>query len=203
MNDSKEKPAKPVKPANDKNNVVFNGESKISVEDMAKVRTAAGQSSEKQKNAATKYESTPANDTFKNIGTKTYSELINEVTKKPVVSVGLYTVGGHFVSENCLNQQNLLPEFKVIKGGSRKDRVMLKSVNLTDLSKFGSSADERLIALQGKAFTTVKNPETRVYKTTYLDKTKFDEVCYDVETDANLKDALSKTETKNGYVFTF
>ena len=176
---------------------VFNGESKISISDMSKVRAAANQSTEKQRNSATKYEHIPADGTFGNVGTKEYK--ISDEEK--VISVGIYTKSGKFISENCLNQQTLLPEFKEIKGGSRKGRVMLRSANLTDLTNFGESADERLIALQGKSFTTEKKPETRVYKTAYLDKVKFDEVCY-VDGTENLEEALKKTEVKTGYAFT-
>jgi len=176
---------------------VFNGESKISISDMSKVRAAAGQSTEKQKNAATKYEHIPAEGTFSNVGTKEFDIL---GTGK-VIAVGLYTTDGKFISENCLNQQTLLSEFKEIKGGNRKGRLMLRSANLTDLTTFGESADERLTALQGKGFKTEKKPETRVYKTAYLDKVKFDEVCY-IEGTENLEEALKKTEVKTGYAFT-
>lgn len=179
----------------------------ITIEQMNKVRSDAGQNPLKIKNSATVFSSMPLEGTFSHVGTKEFD--IPNVGKR--TAVGLYLVKSAtekeagFVSENAINAQMLEDIFAVIKSGSRKGRHSLKSVRLTDMAKFklGDSADARLVALQGRKFKAVKKNDCRIYKSEYLDSTKFDEVCYLDNTAENLKDALSKTETKDLYEFDF
>ena len=169
----------------------------VTLDKMGDIRKSAGQTDKKIQNSAQEFASTPEAGTFSHVGTKKFQiDGVGEVT-----SVGIYTINGEFISENSLNQQNLLSELVEVKNGSRKGRLILKSERLSDLSKFGSSADARLVALQGKSFKTTKKPDTRVYKTEFLDSKEFDKVCQTTNTQAALKAALSCTETKNGYVF--
>ena len=169
----------------------------VTLDKMGDVRKKAGQKDSKIKSSAQEFTSIPAKGTFSHVGIKEFD--IPNVGK--VKSVGLYLTDGSFVSENALNQQNLLSELIEIKNGKRKGKLMLKSERLTDLSEFGASADIRLVTLQGKSFSTTKKPDTRVYKEEFLDADKFDEVCQTSDTKTALKNAMDCTELKNGYVF--
>lgn len=160
------------------------------------LRVKAGNSDKKRENAKQEFASTPLSGTFSHVDVKVFS-----IDGTDYPSLGLYLTTGEFISENALNQQNLLEEFAEIKNGSRAKRFMLKSERLSDLSKLGASANARLVALQGKSYTAVKQ-EVRVYKAEFLDAVKFDEVCFVQNTAANLKKAWNCTETKNGYIFT-
>ena len=57
-----------------------------------------------------------------------------------------------------------------------------------------------MLNIVGKSFTTVKK-DIRNYQQQFLTSTTFDEVCQEDNSDASLKDALSKTEIVNGYIF--
>lgn len=168
----------------------------VKIEAVKDLRVAAGQTEAKIKNSAAEFNSTPENGVFSHIGIKEFD--IPNVGKRS--SVGLYLTDGQFVSENAINQQNLLSEMTEIKNGTRKGKFMLKSNRLTDLSKLGSSADLRLVALQGKSFSTTKN-EIRVYKSEFLSAENFDKVCQTTKSESALKKALDCTEGKNGYIF--
>ena len=169
----------------------------VTVEQMGDVRKKADQKDGKIKASAQEFTSIPAKGTFSHVGIKEFD--IPNVGK--VKSVGLYLTDGGFVSENALNQQNLLSELIEIKNGKRKGKLMLKSERLTDLTEFGASADIRLVTLQGKSFSTTKKPDTRVYKSEFLDADKFSDVCQSTASETSLKNALKCTELKNGYIF--
>ena len=160
------------------------------------LRVKAGNSDKKRENAKQEFSSTPLSGTFSHVDVKVF-----EIDGTEYPSIGLYLESGEFISENALNQQNLLEELTEIKNGSRAKKFMLKSERLSDLSKLGASANARLVALQGKSYTAEKM-EVRVYKAEFLDAVKFDSVCFGKNTDANLKKAWECTETKNGYIFT-
>ena len=160
------------------------------------IRVKAGNSEKRRKNAAQEFSSTPLSGTFSHVGVKVFAI---EGTQYP--SIGLYLTTGEFISENALNQQNLLEELTEIKNGNRKGLFMLKSERLSDLSKNGSSANARLVALQGKSYTAEKK-EIRVYKSEFLDAKKFNDVCFEKDNATNTKEALKCTEMKNAYIFT-
>lgn len=160
------------------------------------LRVKAKNSDKKRENAKQEFASTPLAGTFSHVDVKVFT-----IDGVEYPSLGLYLTTGEFVSENALNQQNLLEEFAEIKNGSRKGKFMLKSERLSDLTKLGASANARLVALQGKSYTAEKM-EVRVYKAEFLDAKRFDEVCFEKNTAANLKKAWDCTETKNGYIFT-
>ena len=166
------------------------------MENIDAIRVKAGNSEKRRKNAAQEFTSTPLKGTFSHVGIKVFNI---EGTEYP--SIGLYLETGEFISENALNQQNLLEELAEIKNGSRKGKFMLKSERLSDLTEHGTSANARLVALQGKSYTAEKKP-IRVYKAEYLDAKRFDEVCFEKNNANNLKDAIKCTETKDGYIFT-
>lgn len=172
----------------------------VTIDKMGKVRKDAGQKDSKIKSSAQEFTSIPAKGTFSHIDIKEFTVKENK-KDKIVKSVGIYTTDGVFVSENALNQQNLLSELVKIKNGNRADKFMLKSERLSDLSEFGASADARLVALQGKSFTTTKKEDTRVYKSEFLDSVRFDDVCQSSDTKTALKNAMDCTELKNGYIF--
>lgn len=165
------------------------------MENIDDIRVKAGNSEKRRKNAAQEFASTPLKGTFSHVGVKVF-----EIDGTQYPSIGVYLETGEFISENALNQQNLLEELAEIKNGTRKDKFMLKSERLSDFSKYGASANARLVNLQGKSYTATKK-EIRVYKAEYLDAKKFDAVCFDKNTANNLKEALKCTETKNGYIF--
>ena len=167
------------------------------MENIDDLRVTAKNSDKRRENAKQEFAGTPLSGTFSHVGVKVFTI---DGTEYP--SLGLYLTTGEFISENALNQQNLLEELTEIKNGSRKGRFMLKSERLSDLSKHGASANARLVNLQGKSYTAEKLPEVRVYKAEYLDAKKFDEVCFGTDTAANLKKAWNSTETKTGYIFT-
>lgn len=173
----------------------------VTLDKMGDIRKSAGQTDKKILSSAQEFTVTPESGTFSHVGVKDFT--VDDNGKDRVVkSVGIYTTDGIFISENALNQQNLLNELVVIKNGARKDKLMLKSERLSDLSNFGASADARLVALQGKSFRTAKKPDTRVYKSEFLDSKKFDNVCQTANNQTALKAALACTETKTGYIFT-
>lgn len=165
------------------------------IENIDAIRVKAGNSEKRRKNSAQEFSSTPLSGTFSHVGVKVFDI---EGTQYP--SIGLYLTTGEFISENALNQQELLAELAEIKNGSRKGKFMLKSERLSDLSNLGSSANARLVALQGKTYKAEKK-EIRVYKSEFLDAQKFDDVCQTADTKSSLKAAWDCTETKNGYVF--
>ena len=165
------------------------------MENIDDIRVKAGNSEKRRKNAAQEFTSTPLKGTFSHVGIKVFNI---DGTEYP--SIGLYLETGEFISENALNQQNLLEELAEIKNGTRKDKFMLKSERLSDLTKHGTSANARLVALQGKTYTATKKP-IRVYKSEFLDAKRFDEVCFDKNNANNLKEAIKCTETKDGYIF--
>ena len=159
------------------------------------IRVEAGNSDKRRANARQEFASTPLQGTFSHVGVKVFTI---EGTEYP--SIGLFLTTGEFISENALNQQGLLKELSEIKNGSRAKKFMLKSERLSDLTKYGASANARLVNLQGKSYSAEK-VEIRVYKSEFLDAKKFDEVCFGTETAANLKKAWDCTEGKNGYIF--
>ena len=172
---------------------------KVVLDKMAEIRKSAGQSDEKIKNSAMEFTTIPEEGTFTHVGTKEFD--IPNVGKR--ISVGLYLSNGGFVSENALNAQELLDTLIQVKNGKRKGRFMLKSARMSDLSKFGASADIRLVELQGKSFTTIPKEDARVYKSEYLDPKEFDKVCFEKDNKESLKKALDCTETKKLYIFKF
>ena len=165
------------------------------MESIDAIRVKAGNSEKRRKNAAQEFTSTPLKGTFSHVGVKVFNI---EGTEYP--SIGLYLKTGEFISENALNQQNLLEELAEIKNGSRKGKFMLKSERLSDLTEHGTSANARLVALQGKTYTATKK-EIRVYKPEFLDAKKFDNVCQSTMSETSLKNALKCTEMKSGYIF--
>ena len=167
----------------------------VSVDKMSDVRKQAGQTEKRIKNSAQEFISIPESGTFSHIGIKEF-DIPNVGLRK---SVGLYLTDGGFVSENALNAQKLLKELTKVKNGERKDKFILKSERLTNLSSFGYSADARLVALQGKSFKAIKQPDCIVYKSTALEK--FDTVVVTTDTPVNLEKVLKQTETKQLYKF--
>lgn len=167
----------------------------VSVDKMSDIRKSAGQTDKRIKNSAQEFISIPESGTFSHIGVKEF-DIPNVGLRK---SVGLYLTDGGFVSENALNAQKLLSELIKVKNGDRKDKFILKSERLSDLSSFGYSADQRLVALQGKSFKAIPLPECRVYKSAALEK--FDTVVVTSDTPANLDKVLKQTETKKLYKF--
>ena len=165
------------------------------MENIDDIRVKAGNSDKRRANARQEFASTPLAGTFSHVGVKVFTI---DGTEYP--SIGLFLTTGEFISENALNQQELLEEMSEIKNGNRKGLFMLKSERLSDLAKHGSSANARLVALQGKSYTATSKP-IRVYKAEYLDAKRFDEVCFEKNNATNLKEALKCTEMKNGYVF--
>lgn len=170
---------------------------KVVLDKMGEIRKSAGQSEEKMKNSAMEFFTIPEEGTFDYVGVKEF-DIPNVGLRK---SVGLYLVGGGFISENALNAQALGDSLVEIKNGKRKGRFMLKAIRMSDLSKFGASADIRLVTLQGKSFTTIPKEDARVYKSEFLDPKEFDKVCFDKDNANFTKEALKCTETKKLYSF--
>ena len=173
----------------------------VTLDKMGSIRKSAGQTDKKILTSAQEFTTIPESGIFSHVGVKDFTVTDNG-KDRVVKSVGIYTEDGTFISENALIQQHLLPELTEIKNGSRKGKLMLKSDRLSDLSKFGASADARLVALQGKSFSTEKKTDTRVYKSEFLDSKEFDKVCQSSNNQTALKAALACTETKTGYIFT-
>ena len=168
----------------------------LSAAEISALRKEVGQSDKKILAAATEFTTTPESGTFEKVGSKEFE--IPGTGK--VVSIGIFTKNGEFISENALNLQDLKQALVEIKTGNRKGKFMLKSERLSDLRKFGASSDKILETLQGKSFRTNKH-ETRVYKSEFLDAVKFDAVCQSTDSETALSKALKCTELKNGYVF--
>lgn len=171
-----------------------------SVEDLVKIRKDLGQSQKKIDNASAEFASIPTEGVFAGIGVKEFTLTGNDGKTQTVKSLGLFTKNGDFISENNLTRQHLEEVLTSVKTGARRGKFILKSTRLTDLSKHGKSLNEQMLKIVGKSFTTVKK-DVRNYQQQYLTSEKFDEVCQKDNSDASLKDALSKTEIVNGYVF--
>lgn len=173
---------------------------KIKLEQVSALRKSAGQNESKIANAAMVFESIPESGTFSHIGTKEFD--IPTVGKR--TSFGLFLTTGQFISENALNQQNLLSELAEIKSNAkgRKGKFILKSVRLSDFNKFGNSADERIVNLQGKTYKAVKLDNCRVYKSEVFEAPEnFERVVFAKADDKALKSALELTETKVCNIF--
>ena len=185
---------------------------------ISQLRTDAGQSKKKIENSAQEFFSTPESGRFGALMVRKFIVKGKEIipfekattTQKsggkvvgslcfPVYNASDEIIG--YISENALTAQYLGEELTKIKSGKREGKYALKSDRLTDLSKFGASADERLFKMQGKYFTSRKEKDCRVYKSEYLDPIKFDEVCSSTNTESDLKAAMDKTETKDLYSF--
>lgn len=173
----------------------------VNIDGIGELRTSIGQSEKKVKNSAQEFVSMPLEGTFSHVGTKEFSIEQSEGEPVKVVSLGLYTKKGEFVSENALIAQNLLKELVQIKTGVRKNKYCLKSERLTNLNHLGHSQNARMVALQGKTFKATKLDDCRVYKSEFLDSVKFDLVCSDSASATALKSAMDKTETKSLYKF--
>ena len=170
------------------------------VEDLTNLRKSLGQSQKKIDNASAEFETIPSEGVFAKIGVKEFTIKDSDGKTQVVKSLGLFTKDGSFISENNLTRQHLEQTLTSVKTGSRKGRFILKSTRLTDLSKFGKSLNQQMLNLVNKSFTTEKR-DVRNYQQKYLTSATFDEVCQKDNSDASLKDALSKTEIVNGYVF--
>ncbi len=170
------------------------------VDDLIKIRKDLGQSQKKIDNASAEFASIPTEGVFAGIGVKEFTLTGNDGKTQTVKSLGLFTKNGEFISENNLTRQHLEEVLTSVKTGKRRGLFILKSDRLTNLNKFGSSLNEQMLNIVGKSFTTVKK-DIRNYQQKYLTSETFDEVCQKDNSDASLKDALSKTEIVNGYVF--
>ena len=170
------------------------------LDDLRQLRSTLKQSKKKQVNADTEFTTIPEEGVFDRIDVKEFS-LVNSDGKTQVIkSLGLFTKNGEFISENNLTRQHLGEVLTSVKTGSRRGKFILKSERLTNLNKFGSTLNEQMLNLQGKSFTSVKK-DIRNYQQKYLTTETFDEVCQPDNSEESLKDALSKTEIVNGYVF--
>lgn len=170
------------------------------VDELVKLRKAIGQSEKKIQNASAEFTTIPEEGVFAKIGVKEFTLIDSDGKKTVVKSLGLFTKDGSFVSETALTRQHLEEVLTCVKTGSRKGRFILKSERLTNLNKFGKSLNEQLLNLVNKSFTSVKR-DVRNYQQQYLTSATFDEVCQEDNSDASLKDALSKTEIITGYKF--
>lgn len=180
---------------------------KISAATIAALRIEAGQSETRRKNAARIFERVPENGTFVEPVVKEFTLEDESGETRVVKSVGYMTDKGDFVSESALTKSNILPEIVQIKSGVRKGRLMLRMQRLTDLRKFGKSADEQLANLAGHSFVS-KPVEIRAYKAQYLVSAEaFDDVTVvpsssEVMQEKEIVDQLlSCTEAATGYEF--
>lgn len=173
----------------------------ITIGDLQTLRAEIGQSAKKIANSAAEFESMPTEGEFSEITTKEFN--IPDVGK--VISLGLKTKSGQFVSENAIFASELLEELQQIKTGTRKDLFCLKNSNLTEFTgDFNKpSRDKKLLSLIGAKFTASPKSDCRVYKSEYLDAQRFDEVCVPQNTKTNIKSILEKTEVKKLYRFNF
>jgi predicted glutamine amidotransferase len=170
------------------------------LDDLRELRNVLQQSKKKQANADAEFDTIPSEGVFAKIGVKEFTLVDNEGKTQVVKSLGLFTKNGEFISENNLTRQHLEEVLTSVKTGSRRGKFILKSTRLTNLNKFGKSLNQQLLKIVGKSFTTEKR-DVRNYQQQYLTSATFDEVCQSANSDASLKDALSKTEIVNGYVF--
>ena len=170
------------------------------VEDLVKLREKLGQTQKKRDNANTEFTTIPEEGVFSHIGVKEFTLTNDDKTTTTVKSLGIFTKNDEFISENSLTKQHLDEVLTSVKTGDRKGKFILKSDRLTNLSKFGGSLNAQMLKLVGKSFTTVKK-DVRNYQQKYLSTDTFDEVCQVDNSNESLKDALSKTEIVNGYVF--
>ena len=180
---------------------------KISAATIAALRIEAGQSETRRKNAARVFERVPEKGTFVEPVVKEFTLEDESGETRVVKSVGYMTDKGDFVSESALTKSDILPELVQIRTGERKGRYMLRMKRLTDLRKFGKSADEQLANLAKHSFVS-KPVEIRAYKAQYLESAEtFDEVTVDAgavtpESEAEIKKSLlSCTEAATGYEF--
>ena len=171
-----------------------------SLDDLRELRNVLQQSKKKQANADAEFDTIPSEGVFARIGVKEFTLVDSEGKAQTVKSLGLFTKNGEFISENNLTRQHLEEVLTSVKTGSRRGKFILKSTRLTDLSKFGKSLNQQMLKIVGKSFTTTKR-DVRNYQQQYLTSETFDEVCQKYNTDECLRDALSKTEIVNGYVF--
>lgn len=170
------------------------------VDELVKLRKAIGQSQKKIDNASAEFTTIPEEGVFAKIGVKEFTLTDNDGKAQTVKSLGLFTKDGDFISETALTRQHLEEVLTCVKTGSRKGRFILKSERLTNLNRFGKSLNEQMLNLVNKSFTTEKR-DVRNYQQKYLTSATFDEVCQKDNSDASLKDALSKTEIVTGHVF--
>jgi hypothetical protein len=170
------------------------------LDDLRKLRATLNQSKKKQANADTEFVSIPTEGVFDRIDIKEFTLTDEKGKETKVQSLGLFTKNGEFISENTLTKQNLGEVLTSVKTGKRKGLFILKSDRLTNLNKFGSTLNEQMLNIVGKSFTTEKR-DVRNYQQKYLTSETFDEVCQKYNTEECLRDALSKTEIVNGYVF--
>lgn len=170
------------------------------LDDLRELRAKLQQSKKKQINADTEFATIPEEGVFDRIDVKEFILTGNDGKTQTVQSLGIYTKNGEFISENTLTKQHLSEVLTSVKTGTRKGKFILKSERLTNLNKFGKSLNQQLLNLVNKSFTTEKR-EIRNYQQQFLTTERFDEVCQSDNSDASLKDALSKTEIVNGYVF--
>ena len=170
------------------------------VEDLINLREKLGQTEKKRNNANTEFATIPSEGVFAKIGVKEFTLKDDKGKETTVKSLGIFTENDEFISENTLTKQHLEEVLTSVKTGNRRGKFILKSERLTNFNKFGKTLNEQMLNLQGKSFTTVKK-DVRNYQQKYLTTTTFDEVCQEDNSDASLKDALSKTEIVNGYVF--
>lgn len=170
------------------------------VKDLIELRKALGQSQKKIDNSSAEFTTIPTEGVFDRIGVKEFTITDADGKTTVVKSLGIFTKNKEFISENTLTRQHLEEVLTSVKTGSRRGKFILKSERLTNLNKFGKSLNEQMLNLKDKSFTTVKR-DVRNYQQKYLTSATFDEVCQPDNSDASLKDALSKTEIVTGHVF--
>ena len=175
------------------------------VKTIVDLRVAAGQSETKRANAAREFNRVPQSGTFEIPINKEFELIDENGESRKVISLGLKTKEGDFVSETALTRANLLPELVQIRTGLRRGKKMLRMQRLTDLTPYGKSQNEQLAALCGKKFTA-KPVEIRTYKQEFLSSSEaFDAVCVSADSVKDEKKVvdtlLKKTEVTTGYIF--
>lgn len=170
----------------------------LTAEAVNSLRKEAGQSEKRITNSAAEFAAIPEIGEFAEIGMKQFT-LRNG---QSVMSIGLFTTEGFFISENAIFSSTLTSElFQISKNStsSNAGKWMLRQERLNPkLWDLAPSADKRLIALVGRGFKTSKI-DGLVYKS---------EVFKDISnlfvpsnTAGNLKKLTDKTEVKTLYKF--
>lgn len=163
------------------------------------------QGADKANAAKTRFESVPEKFTVSGVGSKTY-----EIEGQVVTAIGLHITFDNgsktgFISESAFNKNTTIEECVVIKSGTNRGsfRLNTKLVNSWYDSSFAPSADERLLKLVGKTFTSKKVP-VNVLKREFLTKEGYANSLRGVELSGeDLTEWFNAvTEIANGYELT-
>ena len=169
----------------------------LTAEAVSSLRKEAGQSERKITSSAAEFAAVPEIGEFAEIGMKEF--LLNG---QKVVSVGLFTTEGFFISENSIFSSSLTGElFQISKTSTSPNagKWMLKQERLNPkLWDLAPSADKRLISLVGRRFKTSK-VNGLVYKSDVFKDVNNLFVASNTAT--NLKKLTDRTESKTLYRF--